>query len=176
MSREDKLQILIDHAEISDLLIRSCHAIDRLDRPLLESLYWPDAVDNHGHYNGSATGFIDWVFEHLTPMKTQHFIGNAWIQLDSPTTAQGQTYVIALHQAKTPFGGEDMTVGARYLDRFEKRGDEWRLKERTVVVDYSQIAASDLHRYDSFPNSGAHGPNDPFYRVLSMSGDARQSS
>ena len=172
-THEDKLQNLVDRAEISDLLIRYCHAIDRLDRPLLEATYWPDATDHHGTFSGSAAGFVDWVVEYLAPFKTQHFIGNSWIQFDSPTTAQGQTYVVAVHLAATTFGAEELTYGARYLDRFEKRGDEWRIKERTVVVDYSRTGTSDLHRDDSLPCLGGRAPNDPFYRILSMTKDGQ---
>ena len=173
-THEDKLQMLIDRAEIENLLVRYCHAIDRLDRPLLESLYWPEATDCHGLYDGSAAGFIDWVCEFLAPLKTQHFISNIWIHFDSPTTAQGQTYIIALHQAKTTFGGEERTDGARYLDRFEKRGNEWRFKARTVVVDYSRLATdTEFGRLDNLPHLGGHAPDDPFYRVLSIAKDTR---
>ena len=32
-----------------------------------------------------------------------------------------------------------MTAGGRYVDRFERRHGEWRIAERTVVVDWQRI-------------------------------------
>ena len=52
------LQRLLDKQEIYEVLCRYCRGIDRLDEPLVRSCYHPDAVDNHGLYNGSVDHFV----------------------------------------------------------------------------------------------------------------------
>jgi hypothetical protein len=46
------LQQLIDKLEIHEVLTRYCRGIDRCDAELLESVYHPDATDNHGQFVG----------------------------------------------------------------------------------------------------------------------------
>lgn len=166
-TKDPDLQRLLDREAIADVLVRYCHGIDRLDRAILESTYWPDAYDDHMTFKGSAPEFIDWVLEFLKPIKTQHFIGNSWIQFSDTEHAFGETYVIAFHQTKALFGLEEMVAGVRYLDRFEKRGNEWRLSERILALDYARLTAgADLPRYDQIENKGGRAPNDPFYKLF----------
>src|SRR4051812_43551418 len=115
-NRDPEVQAALDRVAIKDVLTRYCRGIDRLDRKVLESVYWPDGTDDHATYKGDAPGFIDWVLDFLKPMKTQHFIGNMLIEIDSPTLARAETYVNAYHQIKTHFASEEMVAGARYID------------------------------------------------------------
>jgi hypothetical protein len=32
-----------------------------------------------------------------------------------------------------------MTAGGRYVDRFERRAGQWKIAERTVVVDWQRV-------------------------------------
>jgi len=168
MDRDPEVQALLDKQAIYEVIVRYCRGVDRLDRKLLESVYWPEATDDHGTYNGPASGFIDRAMVGLADMiKTQHFIGNCLIELDSPTRAHAETYVNAYHQVKTRFGAEEYTGGGRCLDTFEKRGKEWRFLSRTVCIDYSlQAQASDIGRHDSARNKGGRYPDDPVYRLF----------
>jgi hypothetical protein len=56
-SLEAKLRALVDKDEIRDVLYRYSRAVDRCDRELLASSYWPDAGDNHGFFVGNAHEF-----------------------------------------------------------------------------------------------------------------------
>jgi hypothetical protein len=43
--RDPELQTLLDRQAIHDVLMRYSRGLDRHDRKVLESVYWPDAVD-----------------------------------------------------------------------------------------------------------------------------------
>jgi hypothetical protein len=64
-----------------------------------------------------------------------------------------------------PGGREDVIFGGRYLDRFEKRDEEWRIAQRRVLMDYfqHQPAARDLGAFGALPVTGGHYPSDPLY-------------
>ena len=57
--RDPELQTLLDRQAIHDVLMRYSRGLDRHDRKVLESVYWPDAVDDHITYRGDAKGFIE---------------------------------------------------------------------------------------------------------------------
>lgn len=49
------LDELLDREAIRDCLARYCRGVDRLDRALLLSTYWPGAEDDHGSAPLSVT-------------------------------------------------------------------------------------------------------------------------
>lgn len=76
-----RLEGLLDREAIRHCLMRYSRAIERVDEALLREVYWPEAIDNHGSYNGSADGFISWVIPMLGTMtQTAHFLGNILIE------------------------------------------------------------------------------------------------
>jgi hypothetical protein len=128
-----------------ELVYRMARAIDRCDETLLRSLFHPDATDDHGVFQGTASDFATWVMPVLAGMKrTQHFIGNVLIELEGDV-ARGESYFIAHHTVTGEAGTDAVSIAAgRYLDRFELRGGEWRVGHRHAVYDWnSQGAASD---------------------------------
>ena len=65
-------------------------------------------------------------------------------------------------------------MAGRYLDRFEKRGDEWRIAARTVVYDWleererPELAQGDA-RFGARSPVGTAWPADPLYAFLERS-------
>jgi len=55
---------------IRDCLYRYCRGIDRADEAALRSAYLPDGTDNHGPYQGSASGFIDWALKAIPTIRS----------------------------------------------------------------------------------------------------------
>jgi hypothetical protein len=49
---DPELQALLDRQAIHDVLMRYSRGLDRHERKVLESVYWPDAVDDHITYRG----------------------------------------------------------------------------------------------------------------------------
>ena len=154
-------------------------SIDRCDRALLESCFWPDATDDHGIYKGSARGFIDWVMPLLpaTFERTQHAISNVLVDFEGTDVAHSEATFVAYHRPigrgdayHGPVGGEqrDMVSAGRYLDRFERRDGEWRIAERRAVYDWMiDIAATDQNWLASPMREqlvrGRQGPDDRSY-------------
>ena len=124
---------LSDLEQIKDCARRYCRGVDRLDSDLMKSAYWEDATDDHGDYSGPAWPFVDrCMISHLRWRSTSHCIMNHSIELDdNGTSARGEIYNITyLFQAEADVLD---TWHGRYLDRYEKRGGQWRIIERVCV-------------------------------------------
>lgn len=168
----DKLQELLDREAIRDCLYRYCRGIDRADEVALRSAYWPDATDQHGAYNGPASGFIDQALPQLRGGRMVHFIGNILIELHAGVAAV-ESYFLALQQDRdVQRNPRETLLSGRYVDRFEKRGDEWRVAARTVVYDWMRhTALPNALEPESFGRrqpTGAKAPDDPIYALLAQ--------
>ena len=124
---------LSDREQIRDAAMRYCRGVDRLDPDVMKSAYWPEATDHHGNFVGNAHEFADYCMEaHLKWKWTMHSIYNHQIELGSDgRQATGEIYNVT-HLCRADSGQIDTWYG-RYLDRYEKRGDEWRIAERVCV-------------------------------------------
>lgn len=137
---EDRaIQALLDKQAIREVLMRYCRGIDRMDVDLIKSAYHPDGWDEHGQYAAGGWEYAEKVVERLRPLKaTMHYVTNHLIELDGDV-AHGEAYLLS--HARFARGEEEFerTVGARYIDRYERRNDEWRIAHRTIVQEWSRI-------------------------------------
>jgi len=127
-----------DRAAIEDCLLRYTRGIDRADPELLRSVYWPDATDDHaGLFTGLASDYVEQaIASGPTRFPTVHFNTNVFIRIDG-NQARAESYVYAIHCGMEVEGEtRDVVVSAHFLDRFEKRGDEWRIAARVVTIDW----------------------------------------
>jgi SnoaL-like domain len=163
-----EVQMVWDHIQITKVLATYCRAIDRCDKELLKSIYWPDALEEHGIFNGNAWDFAEFIIPLLSGMKsTTHQITNTLIDLQGSSAAV-ETYVCAYHSVPTAAGGhDDLIVGGRYLDRLEKRQGEWRISKRTFVMDWNQNQPSTAlwegGMFGQLSVRGTHDRRDPSY-------------
>lgn len=171
MALDIRIQELWDREMIRDCLYRYCRGIDRADEALLRASYWPDGTDSHGSYKGSASGFIDWAMKTLPSIERGiHQIHNILIEMHGDE-ARVEAYFTAL-QRQPGAGGDivDVYLAGRYLDRFEKRGEEWRVADRTVVFDWieERLAqpGTESERFGKRTPIGSQYPDDPVYRLL----------
>ncbi len=163
---------LRDREAIRECMNRYCRGIDRQDEAALRSAYWPDATDRHGPYQGSATGFIDWALKKLATdgERSIHNITNLSITLNG-TVAAVETYFLALQRDRDATGvAREIFLAGRYADRFEKRGDEWRIAARTVIYDWMRpLGTPGVSEAEHFgprgPLGGVRG-NDPIYELF----------
>jgi len=120
-----------DRADILQCLHRYTRGVDRHDRELMLSAYWPDAFDEHGVAEGGAAEFVDWALGWHREYQTlhQHIIANHVLDLDGDT-AHGETYYIFWGENR--MGPPTLAFG-RYVDRFERRHGEWRIAHRVCV-------------------------------------------
>jgi hypothetical protein len=127
---------LADREAIRDCLYRYCRGIDRCDVDILRSAYWPDATDDHGLFKGNVDNFIEWSWSGLQRTDiTHHLLGNILIAIERDV-AHVESYVRAYHRMYDSDGGRyDLEISGRYVDRMERRNDEWRIGHRVVIRD-----------------------------------------
>jgi hypothetical protein len=124
-----------DREAIRDCMFRYSRAIDRCDMELLRTVYWPGAMDHHTGFEGTVEEFIAWAEPKLRAMPhSVHMLGNILIRLDG-ATARVESYYWSVNVMAAGETREVVAAG-RYLDRFERRGDEWRVAERLVLHDW----------------------------------------
>jgi len=128
-----ELRNLLDRQAILDCLNRYNRGVDRCDDELLLSAYHEDAIECHGTFTGPPAEFA----RSIRPAQenwagSQHHITNHLVEIEGDI-ANAETYFLVLSQRH---GEETMgLVGGRYLDRLERRGGEWRIALRVVVLD-----------------------------------------
>jgi ketosteroid isomerase-like protein len=127
---------MVDREAIRDCLYRYSRGVDRCDEEMLRSVYWEDAEDDHCLFVGRREELIAWMLPLLRAMESsQHTIGNVLIRIHGDY-ADVESYYHGYHRMSDGTKSFDSIQAGRYVDRFEKRDDEWRIARRKVVVDW----------------------------------------
>ncbi|MCY3887181.1 MAG: nuclear transport factor 2 family protein [Chloroflexi bacterium] len=143
-----QLQDLLDKQAIYEVLVRYTRGVDRLDREMILSCYHPDAFDDHGGYQGTAEGHIDWSFEVLAPFKlSNHRLGNLLIDIQGDT-AYSECYVLPYLAGSDADGASTHQYFVlRFIDRFERRsGGPWLIAHRVLSFDWNRIDPVEVGR------------------------------
>jgi hypothetical protein len=170
-------QLLLDTQALRELAYRYARGVDRRDAALLRSVYWEDARDEHGtFFNGPAMTFVDVCMKVVAGFEiTRHCIGNTAYAVQGDE-AEGELYLEAYHR----IGGSapsELIVSGRYLDRYQRRGGEWRILHRICVVDATStrpLSADYGRRIEEIGPRGSSSAEDPsrtFFRMLGASKD-----
>ncbi|MDR5814132.1 nuclear transport factor 2 family protein [Caballeronia sp. LZ033] len=177
------LQRLIDKDLIREVLLRYARGVDRRDWERVRAAFFEDARDDHADFEGTRDAFIAWVRQrHDAPslLKSTHFLGNCLVEFASDTVAAVETYFIARLEL-TPEAGAHRSmlaaqhagsaqnsrvqVSGRYVDRFEKRNEDWRIAQRRTVFDAieSQLVDAADNSLDPAWTLGRRDPHDPVF-------------
>lgn len=153
-----QLRELLDRQQLYELLTRYCRAVDRVDDELLLSCYHPDAQQDHGSYKGPIPGLVEHL--HGRAMNAakgplQHVVANCRFEIEGDV-AFGESYVRTVMRGE---GGAAQLSFGRYVDRFERRAEEWRIAFRQVIIDVPRAGLDP----DEFV-SGHRDRRDPSYR------------
>jgi SnoaL-like domain len=153
MSMEAQLQALLDKQAIQELVARYSRTLDWLDDQGQADCYWPEAPVDYGFFKGTAAEFVPVVMAvERSTGRRWHMLAPLSVKLTSATTAIGECYGIALgfrrEEDSEPYRGN--MYGGRYLDEYEKRGDEWRIAGRRYIMDWT-MAMPD--QPDASPNA-----------------------
>lgn len=146
----------IDRLAITDLVMRYCRGIDRRDFDLVRSLYWDDAIDDHGDmFCGSPDEYVKWLPAVLEPLDcTIHAISNSLISVNGDT-AEGEHYSENFHRTrKAP--RQEIIIHGRYLDRYERRDAVWKFAHRRIVFDHGYVRPVNE---EGFAQAGADAPH-----------------
>ncbi len=129
-----RLSEIADRHEIWQVLQRYGRAMDRMDRELARSCYFDDAIDDHGRFVGAVEDFFDWAEEATKRANvTHHGLMNHHCELKGDD-AYAETYFLSIRVL--PQAPHMMSMG-RYIDHFQRRGGEWRIANRVVIVEKS---------------------------------------
>ena len=172
-TRDEKIDEMLAKEEIRELGLRYCRAVDRGDMELLESVYHPDALDEHGfNTTNTAREFLDAVPAMRPTMKElQHNITNHRIVVDGDR-AEGELYHLAWHRYDEADGEVLLVMGGRYLDKYDKRDGEWRIAHRVCVNDWGvKVPAPQQPDVDMLGEGlphGSAGTADESYKFFSL--------
>jgi hypothetical protein len=162
MTSNSELQVLLDKQAITEVLYRYARSMDRLDRDLGYSVFWPDAVaDYHEQmFQGTGHGFIDMVMEaHPYFLSHSHQFSNILITVDGDI-ARSETYAdVTLRRQDEQGGFIDIRNLGRYVDRWERRDGEWRIIDRKYLHDFDETNPSG----GDFQTTGRRDRSDPSY-------------
>jgi SnoaL-like domain len=153
---------------IRECIYRVCRGTDRIDAEAIRSAFHPGATVHFGKmYDGDIEGMIAATMKHQsTQSQRQHMVGNIIIRIDGDQ-AFAESYELDRH--KTPMNGEvrDLVLAARTLDRFERRNGEWKIVERTKVMDWGRSITADDGVYANSPlATGGDDRSDLSYGLL----------
>jgi len=166
-SRDERLQELLDRQDIHDCLVRFSRGMDRFDREVYLSAFWDDAEMAAGPYVGSVSGCWDWAIpmHEAGQIATHHSLLNVTYDIVGDV-AHTETYYIFVGRNRND---TNWMAGGRYVDRFERRGGEWRIALRTNAIEWSGLLPTMEIPFADVPgilDNGAacRGPEDISYR------------
>lgn len=164
---DSTLQSLLDRDAIRDVLSRYCRGLDRMDRPLADTVWHPGGTALYeGIFEGTGAGFLDWVWEaHANMDRHSHQITNVLIELDGDrATSEAYVTVVLWTRPDADKKQLELVGRGRYLDRWERRAGEWGIVHRLHLLDMS--SAFPLGRADvSF--GSRRDPKDLSYEFFS---------
>lgn len=129
----ERVEALQARQDILDCLNRYSRGIDRCDIDMVAENFHEDAVQDTGLFVGSARGWAESVTKfHLNEgVCQQHHLTNSVIELDGDT-AHVESYYLAIVQLNS---GSTKIVSGRWIDRFEKREQGWRIAVRVSTTE-----------------------------------------
>ena len=154
---------IVNRQQIWDCMLRYIRGVDRMDLDLVRSAFWPDASNTHGPVNGTIEDFIaGWRPAQDARDLSFHMVSNQTVAFEGKTLAHAETYFMAgIHLKEDP--QLEMVCG-RYADLYEKRGGEWRIKTRLVLLDWQGLMdATQMQSRLATRHQGSRDRNDPTY-------------
>ena len=170
---------LEDRAAITDIIAAYAHAIDRRRWGMMEHLFHEDAQFQFGTVIGDWRGFVEQARAIIDPcLATQHQLGQIQFGFDGDTVCHTETYMTAMHTVPADYPLAEVfpdkgktysaVVAGRYVDRFEKRGGEWRIAQRTGLYDWREFREVEGVDLSDTPEGavGYHDERDPSTPVV----------
>ena len=165
MNQTNSLQALADKQAITELIYSYCRSVDRLDVPLGRSVFHEDSHADYGKgfYQGPGKDVIDLICkQHLHMLSHSHQVSNILIDLDGDS-AGSEAYVTATLRMDNKGQLMQMTVWARYCDKWSRRNGRWGIDKRVMVLDHNAIGPiNEMNRSEDAKRDGT----DPSYAVL----------
>lgn len=166
---EEALRELVSTRAIHDVLYRYCRSLDRMDRPMAESVWHPGATADYGTmYEGTGSGFLEWVWEAHSALEAHsHQITNVLVDVDvDGDRAVSESYVTVALWRRLPDGGVVEIVGrGRYVDRWSCRDGRWAIDHRQFLSDMQHAVTLSAAQAQG-GGDGRRDRSDPSYTAL----------
>jgi len=165
-----RLQALIDHHEIRDVLSAYCQGSDRIDGERMAGVFHPDSWVDHAHNHGPGREFV----AEALPAQVE-YTSMAWHQMGQShivvegDSAKAETYVLVAIRFTQDKGGRFELMGGRFVDTLVRENGHWLIKTRIQLRDWA-ITVPPFENDKaglSFATGSASG-EDPFYKVFGL--------
>ena len=143
MDLNHRLERVADEFEITKVLTDWAYARDNGDWDLLGNCYHDDATMNISWISGPAADFVEKSKAMLAAIKpgafSKHNVGDARIHVNG-SRATSEVHIELISRMSNEVFEFDCITWARFLDLFEKRGDQvWRIFQRTMVYEKDRL-------------------------------------
>lgn len=147
------VRYLLDRTAILDCVARHARGCDRHDIDLITAAYHRDGVDEHGATVNTGPEYGEWAnATHAENSRVHtHNITTHTCDIDGDT-AHAESYVIVVLIGRD--GRSAQFITGRYLDRLERRDDQWRIAVRRSTVEGMFIADARVLQSDFFKEQG----------------------
>jgi hypothetical protein len=138
-ARDAAIDTLLARDAILQVLARYARGVDRTDPDLLQSCYFPDAIEEHGStFTGNAFEYVKTSVPRVKKMGVmQHLLGSSYIDFDA-NRAYVETYLWTFARFIKDGVDYDTFTGGRLIDRFECRAGVWKIAHRRTVFDWNR--------------------------------------
>jgi hypothetical protein len=165
---------LEDREAIREIITAYAHAIDRRRWDIMQNLFHDDAQFAFGTITGDWRDFVEQARAVIDPcLATQHQLGQVMFNFEGENICHTETYMTAMHTIPPGHPNEDVfppkgviysaVIAGRYVDRFEKRKNEWRIANRTGLYDwreFREVEGVDMSEFGE-EACGYHDDRDP---------------
>ena len=137
---DPRLQDMLDHHEIRQLLATYCHGCDRGDEVEMAGTYSAESWDDHGPRKMDGRRFaIETVEESLrTTTVVSHMLGQSLIKV-AGDSAGVETYFIAtvIYPGRNGVADKLNQLGGRYIDTLVRENGAWKIAKRICLREWS---------------------------------------
>lgn len=149
----EQVRYLLDRTEILDCINRHARGCDRHDIDLITAAYHHDGVDEHGHAVNPGPEYGAWANATHAQTSTVHTHNITTHSCDiDGDTAHAESYVIVVLIGTDSASATFIT--GRYIDRLERRDDQWRIAVRRSTVEGMFIADARVLTSSFFKSQG----------------------
>lgn len=171
--RDDEIQKLLDKQAITEVLTKYFRSVDRGDIETLRSCYLDGATEDHGGlWEGPAEQYVESIASSVTHPKslTSHVLSNVLIELEGDV-ANVESYATTFARVKSEGERFDCFVGARIVDRMERRDGTWGILHRQLLWEWNLDVATNETWVRGYltpdvtrMRHGSKFPGDPVFR------------
>jgi len=143
-SLTSEVAYLRDRQAILDCLKRYTRGADRHDAELIKSAFWPDATISYGRPI-TVEEFAKWAnsLHAAKYVQNQHHVTGQTVDIQG-NIAHVESYVVYFLLSGEQTTGTNTIGSGRYIEQYEKRNGEWRIRIREYIPDVLFEAATPI--------------------------------